>query len=154
MENTKIVITVAVTGAFGDKSRHPALPVTPEEIAASAVEAYSAGASVAHIHVRDPETAEPSMAFKLYQEVVARIRGASDMVINLTTGAGARIVPDDSNPVGFGPGTTWSSPERRTYHRCALTMLALKKRHRDVMQSPFRQPFLCPRPEPRNTLLL
>jgi uncharacterized protein (DUF849 family) len=112
----KIVVTVAVTGAIGDKSKHPALPVSPAEIADSVLEAYSAGASVAHIHVRDPETGEPSMAFELYREVFERIRDASDMVINLTTGAGARIIPNDSNPVGLGPGTTWSSPERRTEH--------------------------------------
>ena len=116
MENKKIVITVAVTGSIGDRSKHQALPVTPKEIAGSAVKACSAGASVAHIHVRDPETAEPSMALELYREVVERIRDASDMVINLTTGAGARIVPDDSNPVALGPGTTWSSPEKRTEH--------------------------------------
>ena len=116
MRGNKIIVTVAVTGSVGDRSKHPALPVTPEEIAESAAEAYAAGASVAHIHVRDPETGEPSMAFGLYQEVVEKIRGSSDILINLTTGAGARIVPDDSNPVGLGPGTTWSSPEKRTEH--------------------------------------
>ena len=115
MDN-KVVITVAITGAIGDKSRNPVLPVTPKEIADSALEAYAVGATVAHIHVRNPETGEPSMALELYQEVFARIRDASNMVINLTTGAGARIIPDDANPAGLGPGTTWSSPERRTEH--------------------------------------
>ncbi|MFC1535031.1 3-keto-5-aminohexanoate cleavage protein [Thermodesulfobacteriota bacterium] len=116
MTDKKVVITVAVTGGVGDKSRHPVLPVTPKEIADSAVESWSAGASVAHIHVRNPETSEPAMAFELYQEVVERIRDASDMLINLTTGPGARIVPDESNPVGLGPGTSWNSPEKRTEH--------------------------------------
>ncbi len=116
MREGKTIITVAVTGGVGDKSKHAALPVTPREIAESALEAHSAGASVVHVHVRDPANAEPSMAFELYQEVFDRIRAGSDMVINLTTGAGARIVPDDSNPVGLGPGTTWSSPEKRTEH--------------------------------------
>lgn len=116
MREGKTIITVAVTGGVGDKSKHAALPVTPKEIADSALEAYSAGASVVHVHVRDPANAEPSMAFSLYQEVFERIRAGSDMVINLTTGAGARIVPDDSNPVGLGRGTTWSSPEKRTEH--------------------------------------
>jgi len=116
MRGNKIIITVAVTGSVGDRSKHPALPVTPKEIAESAVEAHSSGASVAHIHVRDPETGEPSMSIELYKEVVERIRGSSDILINLTTGAGARIVPDDLNPVGLGPGTTWSSPEKRTEH--------------------------------------
>jgi len=120
MRGNKIIITVAVTGSVGDRSKHPALPVTPKEIAESAVEAHSSGASVAHIHVRDPETGDPSMAFELYQEVVERIRGSSDILINLTTGAGARVVPDDSNPVGLGPGTTWSSPEKRTEHVVGL----------------------------------
>jgi len=112
----KIIVTVAVTGGVGDKSKHAALPVTPKEIADSALEAHSAGAGVVHVHVRDPANAEPSMAFELYQEVFEIIRARSDMVINLTTGAGARIVQDDSNPVGLGPGTTWSSPEKRTEH--------------------------------------
>lgn len=112
----KIVITVAVTGSIGDKSRHPALPVTPKEIAESAMEACSAGASVVHVHVRDPKTGEPSTGFELYQEVVERIRNVSDMVINLTTGAGARVVPDDSSPVGLSPETTWCSPQKRIEH--------------------------------------
>jgi len=116
MKDNKVVITVAVTGSIGDRSNHPELPVTPKEIAESALEAHSAGASVAHIHVRDPQTAQPSMAFELYREVVERIRDASDMVINLTTGAGARIVPDDADPIGLGPGTTWSLPEKRAEH--------------------------------------
>jgi uncharacterized protein (DUF849 family) len=116
MNDNKVVVTVAVTGSIGGRSRHPYLPISPQEIANSAVDACSAGASVAHIHVRDPVTGEHSMTFELYHEVFERIRGASDMVINLTTGAGARIIPDDSNPVGLDSGTTWSSPERRTEH--------------------------------------
>lgn len=116
MHENKTIITLAVTGSIGDKSRHPALPVTPEEIAQSALAACSQGASIVHIHVRDPDTAEPSMAFELYQEAFQRIREASDMLINLTTGAGARIVPDDADPMGLAPGTTWSTPQRRTEH--------------------------------------
>jgi uncharacterized protein (DUF849 family) len=78
MRDDRVVITVAVTGSIGGRSEQPCLPVTPEEIANSALEACSAGASVAHIHVRDPVTGEPSMAFQLYQEVFERIRAASD----------------------------------------------------------------------------
>lgn len=116
MSDNKVVITVAVTGSIGDKSKHPDLPVSPQEIAASALAANAAGASVVHVHVRDPQTAEPAMDFALYQEVVQRIRASSDMLINLTTGAGARIIPDDSDAVGLGPGTSWSSPAKRTEH--------------------------------------
>jgi len=116
MRESKTIVTLAVTGSIGDKSKHPDLPVTPKEIAESAVEACTAGASVVHIHVRDPETAAPSMAFELYEETVQRIRGASDMLINLTTGAGARIVPDDAEPISLAPGTMWWGPEKRTEH--------------------------------------
>jgi len=116
MSANKVVITVAVTGSIGDKSKHPDLPVSPQEIAASAIEACKAGASVVHVHVRDPDTAEPAMGFALYREVFERIRDASDMVINLTTGAGARVIPDESDPVGFETGTSWRSPQKRTEH--------------------------------------
>jgi uncharacterized protein (DUF849 family) len=116
MQDNKVIITVAITGSMGNKSKHPSLPISPKEIADSAIEAHSAGASVAHIHVRDPSTAEPSMAFELYQEVVERIRDASGMLINLTTGAGARIVPDQSDPISLGLGTTWRLPEKRSEH--------------------------------------
>jgi uncharacterized protein (DUF849 family) len=116
----KVVITVAVTGAVGERAKHPNLPITPREIAQSALEAYSAGASVVHIHVRDPKTGEQSMGFELYKEVVERIREASDMIINLTTGAGGRLFADLSDPVGLGPDTIWSSPKRRTEHVVGL----------------------------------
>lgn len=116
MSANKVVITVAVTGSIGDKSKHPDLPVSPQEIAASALEAHKVGASVVHVHVRNPDTAEPAMDFALYREVFERVRDASDMVINLTTGAGARVIPDESDPVGFETGTSWRSPQKRIEH--------------------------------------
>ncbi len=120
MTNKEIIITAAITGSFGDKLKNAYLPVTPKEIAEHAIKANGAGAAIAHIHVRDPETAEPSMELSLYREVVDRIRDECDMIINLTTGAGARIVPDNGEVVGFAAGTTWSSPEKRTEHIVAL----------------------------------
>ena len=86
MADNKLVVTVSVTGSMGAADT-PYLPVTPRQIAESAVEAGKAGASVAHIHVRDPETGTPAMGFDLYREVVERIRDHSDLIINLTTGA-------------------------------------------------------------------
>jgi uncharacterized protein (DUF849 family) len=87
----KVIITCAVTGSIPTRQQHPGLPITPKEIADSALEAYRAGAAICHIHVRDPETGLPSMKFELYEEVFNRIRERSDMLINLTTGAGGRI---------------------------------------------------------------
>ena len=116
MASNKRVVTVSVTGSIGDRTGNPAIPVTPEEIAESALEAYDAGASVAHIHVRDVETGKPSMEFKLYEEVVQRIRDRSNMIINLTTGPGARFIPDDRDPMGLAPESTLCIPEKRIEH--------------------------------------
>ena len=115
MKSDKVVITVPVTGSFGDRNT-PFIPITPEEIAESAVDAHKAGASVAHIHVRDVNTGLPSMDFELYRGVVDRIRDRSDMIINLSTGAGARFIPDDKEPLGFGTGSTLCVPQKRVAH--------------------------------------
>jgi uncharacterized protein (DUF849 family) len=114
-EKEKVVVTVSVTGSFGDRTT-PGLPITPEEIANSALESCDAGAAIAHIHVRDVETGKPSMDFKLYEEVVNRIRERSDMIVNLSTGAGARFIPTDQDPVSLAPGSTLCSPSKRIEH--------------------------------------
>jgi len=64
---------------------NPAVPYTPKEIAQSAVECYRAGAAIAHIHVRDPETGKPDFKIELFREVMDRIRQECDMIVNLTT---------------------------------------------------------------------
>lgn len=86
----KTILTCAVTGAGTTLEQTPYLPVTPEQIADSALEAAAAGAAVVHLHVRDPDTGRPSMKFDLYKEVVDRIKAKNtDVLINLTTGPGA-----------------------------------------------------------------
>ncbi|MCA1297083.1 BKACE family enzyme [Stappia indica] len=113
----KVIITCAITGSFDTPSKSDAVPVTPKQIADSAIGAAKAGAAVAHIHVRDPETAAPSMDIALYREVVERVRDADvDIVLNLTTGAGARYIPSAENMKVGGPGTTLCSPEERVSH--------------------------------------
>lgn len=89
----KTVLTCAITGAGTDPASTPYLPITPEEIAVSALEAAEAGAAVVHLHVRDPETKRPSSRLDLYTEAVERIRkDNSSVLINLTTGPGATFV--------------------------------------------------------------
>ena len=101
--NNEVIITCAVTGSGDTVGKHPAIPVTPEEIANASIEAAKAGAAVAHIHVRDPETGGPSRDVSLYQEVVARIRDQNtDVVINLTAGMGGDLyIGPDNNPTAF-----------------------------------------------------
>src|SRR5271165_1614788 len=83
--NTEVIITCAVTGAGDTVGKHPAIPVTPAQIADAALEAAGAGAAVAHIHVRNPETGKFSRDAALYADVVERIRASNtDVIINLT----------------------------------------------------------------------
>src|SRR6195952_5078646 len=113
----KAIITCAITGNLTRPDQSPHLPITPQQIADSALEAAEAGAAIVHIHVRDPETGVPSMSIDLYRDVMDRIRGKNkSLVINLTTGPGGRFVPSEADPKVAGPGTTLIAPERRVEH--------------------------------------
>jgi uncharacterized protein (DUF849 family) len=113
----KVMISCAVTGSADTPGRNPAVPVTPQQIAQSAVDAAKAGAAIVHIHVRDPKTTRPSMDKALYGEVVERIRASGvDVLINLTTGPGARFMPGDDDPLQPGPATNMKPPARRVEH--------------------------------------
>jgi uncharacterized protein (DUF849 family) len=115
--NRKTIITCAVTGGADTVGKHPAIPVTPAQIATAAIDACKAGAAIAHIHVRDPETGKPSMENRLYAAVVRRIRDSgSPIIINLTTGAGARFYPSDNDPAAGDRMTTLTTPARRVEH--------------------------------------
>src|SRR6202167_4576331 len=115
--HSKVIITCAITGNITRPDQSPYLPITPQQIADSALEAAEAGASIAHIHVRDPETGRPSMSIDLYRDVMDRIRARnSSLIINLTTGPGGRFVPSEEDPKVAGPGTTLIVPEKRVEH--------------------------------------
>jgi uncharacterized protein (DUF849 family) len=117
----KVFITCAVTGNLTTPEQTPHLPITPEQIADSALEAAEAGAAVAHLHVREPLSGRPSMELELYRETVERIRARNgDLILNLTTGPGGRYVPSEHDPAVAGPGTTLVAPERRVEHVTAL----------------------------------
>ena len=91
--NWEVFVTCAVTGVGDTAGRSDRVPITPEQIATAAIEAAQAGAAVAHIHVRDPETGKGARDPELYREVVERIRASgTDVVINLTAGMGGDLV--------------------------------------------------------------
>ncbi|MCK8779227.1 3-keto-5-aminohexanoate cleavage protein [Rhizobium sp. NTR19] len=114
------IISCAVTGNITSVDSTPYLPITPEQIASSCLEAVRAGAAIVHIHVRHPD-GRPSMELKHYREVMDRLRAADeDVIINLTTGPGGRFVPGEHEPSVAGPGTTLLPPERRVEHIAAL----------------------------------
>ena len=140
----KVIISCAVTGSADTPGRNPAVPVTPEQIATSALDAAKAGAAIVHIHVRDPQTTKPSMDIAHYREVVERIRASgSDVLINLTTGPGARFTHDENDPSKAGPGSVLRSPEQRVRHVvelkpdiCSLDMGSLNMGDRVFVNTP------------------
>ncbi|MEO7405346.1 MAG: 3-keto-5-aminohexanoate cleavage protein [Burkholderiales bacterium] len=116
-----VIISCALTGAGDTTKLSPYVPITPEQIANEARAARKAGAAIVHIHVRDPATGGPSMALAHYAEVVKRIRDSgSDVIINLTSGAGARFTPSKEDPKRATPDSTISSPEVRVEHIVSL----------------------------------
>ena len=112
-----MVLTCAVTGAGETTGKSLHVPVTPKEIADAAIEAAKAGAAIAHIHARDPETGQGSRDPKLFKEIIDRVRDSdTDVVINITAGMGGDWVSDPSNPAMPGPGTDMIGPEDRLAH--------------------------------------
>jgi uncharacterized protein (DUF849 family) len=112
-----VIISCAVTGAGDTLKRHPDVPVTPEQIATAAISAAKAGAAIAHIHVRDPETGQGSRDVALFREAVDRVRDSdTDVIINLTAGMGGAWLPSADDPSVGGPGTDMVGPAERLAH--------------------------------------
>lgn len=113
----KIMLTCALTGAGDTTGRSEYVPVTPQEIAADAIAAAQAGASVVHVHVRDVTTGQGSRDVDLYRQV-AEIIAASDVdpVINMTAGMGGDLVLNPANPTEHLPGTDLVSGLERLAH--------------------------------------
>ncbi|SMF38845.1 Uncharacterized conserved protein, DUF849 family [Tistlia consotensis] len=120
-ETRRTIVSCAVTGNITTREQHPRLPVTPAEIAQAALEAAEAGAAIAHIHVRHPETGRPSMEIAHYREVYERIRAKNaELIVNLSTGEGGRFVPGEAEPRIAAEGTTLTTPQARVAHVVAL----------------------------------
>lgn len=113
----KIMLTCALTGAGDTTGRSEYVPVTPQEIAADAIAAAQAGASVVHVHVRDVATGQGSRDVELYRQV-AEIIAASDVdpVINMTAGMGGDLVLNPANPTEHLPGTDLVNGLERLAH--------------------------------------
>ncbi len=102
----KLIISVGITGSRITREQTPYIPITAQEIAQSGIEAWKAGASVLHIHVRDPKTGLGAQDYPSFKEVVDRIRGETDAILCLTTSGipgrnlqfDERLVPLSLNP--------------------------------------------------------
>ena len=117
--NWDVFITCAITGAGATTGKSEKVPVTPEHIADSAIEAAKAGAAVVHLHVRNPKTGAGARDVALYREAVDRIRSSgTDAVINLTAGMGGDLVlgqPEQPLPFKI-PGTDMVGATERLAH--------------------------------------
>jgi len=91
----KVIITCAVTGAIHTPSMSPHLPITPDEIAEAAIGAAKAGAAVVHLHAREPKDGRPTQDPKMFMQFLPKIKAASDVVINLTTGGAPTMTIED-----------------------------------------------------------
>lgn len=121
--NTEVFITCAVTGAGETTAKSDKVPVTPQQIADSAIDAAKAGAAIAHIHVRDPLTGRGCRRLDLYTEVVERIRASgTDVIINLTAGMGGDLVLGGVEQVLplDGAGTDMAGATERLEHVARL----------------------------------
>jgi uncharacterized protein (DUF849 family) len=114
----EVFITCAVTGSADSVRKNPNVPVTPAQIAASALEAHAAGAAIVHLHVRDPQSGLASRDPGLFREAVDRIRSRnSEVILNLTGGMGGDLMlGTEQAPLEFRPGTDLVGPHERMAH--------------------------------------
>lgn len=109
---SKILITCAVTGSIHTPTMSPHLPITPDQITEQAVEAAEAGASILHLHARNPETGQPSASPDDFMAFLPRVKQATDAVLNITTGGSAVMTLDDR----------LAAPKRAEPEMCSLNM--------------------------------
>lgn len=113
----KVVLTCAVTGDGPIHPRYPDYPVTPQQIAAACIEAAEAGASVVHIHGRNPETGQGDRSPSVFRAIVESVRERDpNVLINLTTGMGAAFVPEPDNEAVAHPTTDVGTAAERVGH--------------------------------------
>lgn len=91
----KVIVTCAVTGAIHTPTMSPHLPISPAEIAESALGAARAGAAIVHLHARRPEDGRPSQDPALFREFLPRIKAESDVVVNITTGGAPTMLVEE-----------------------------------------------------------
>jgi uncharacterized protein (DUF849 family) len=146
----KVMITCAVTGGGAMTPNSKYVPITPKQIADEVVNAAKAGATIAHIHVRDPQTGAPSMDLNLYAETVERVRSSAiDIILNLTGGMGAGYEP----PLEEGGETVGVvSPAKRTEHIvqlrpeiCSLDIATMNFGTRAIVNTPTHLKFMAAR---------
>ena len=125
---SKVFISCAITGGMSVPGQSQAIPITPAQIVDSAVEANAAGAAIVHIHVRDPETGEPSADLELFREVLDGIGERCEAIVQPTSGGGARMTLDERARV-----VTELRPEMASFNSGSINFGIFKVRARPEM---------------------
>jgi uncharacterized protein (DUF849 family) len=112
MPSQKVIITCAVTGSIHTPTMSPYLPLTPDEVAKDAIAAAEAGASILHLHARDPKDGKPTPDPNVFMQFLPRIKQSTDAVINITTGGGQGMTVQDR----------LAAPLRASPEMCSLNM--------------------------------
>ena len=117
MDPSKVIISAAITGGMTVPTQSSAIPITPEQIIDSAVGAHEAGATLVHIHVREPDTGRPSSDLGLFREVLSGIKERCDVIIQPTTGGGQGMTIEERAAVltEFRPEMATFSLQRGFY---------------------------------------
>lgn len=95
LPSQNVIVTCAITGAIHTRTMSPYLPITPDEIVKECVAASEAGASIVHVHVRDPETGEPTSDLSLFSEIARRVNEQTDVIVQPSTGGSPTMGPDE-----------------------------------------------------------
>jgi len=128
MTDRRVFCSCAITGGMSVPGQSPAIPITPEEIAASAVDAAAAGAAIVHLHVREPETGRPSADLGLFKEVIAAVGERCDAIVQPTTGGGVGMTIEDRARV-----VTECRPEMATFNCGSFNFGIFHVKHRPEM---------------------
>jgi 3-keto-5-aminohexanoate cleavage enzyme len=130
----KLIITVAPTGSLTTRQQNPSLPHTPAEIAKAAIDSCHAGASIVHLHVRDPLTGQPVHKAELFKETIRLIRKECEVIINVSTGAGPGISTDER--ISIVPGLAADpevKPEMASLNCGSLNIGMLNRKRREFL---------------------
>lgn len=127
-ESQKVIISCAITGGMTVPGQSAAIPITPEQIVESALEANRAGASILHLHVRDPKNGRPVADPELFLEVVSSIREQCDAIVQPTTGGGVGMSIDERARV-----LSVCRPEMATFNLGSFNFGIFQVKHREGM---------------------
>ncbi len=135
--SNKVIISCAVTGSIHTPTMSDALPITPDQIAVSAIEAAQAGAAILHLHARDPVDGRPTPDPKVFMRFLPRIKDACDAVVNITTGGSVKMTLDERLAAPLAASPEMCSMNMGTMNFALYPMAARYKQWKYDWEEPY-----------------